>query len=505
MVIGVALPRAAAAVLPLNADQGLYITAGEVLKRGGLVGRDTWDNKPPGTYYLYAALLKFAPDYSVDCTVSVPRVAPNGVHVPCAQMPLTAFDALYALALSVAVWWIAARMFGAAAGAIAGLLCAVFISMMNVMHGGAIPDVFVLLPTTLAYAGALRYAETDRRWWLLVAGVLGGLGLLFKQNAIVLLAGIGVWAVIRALRCRERWRGAVAAGAMLTAGFLVVVGVVAVVLAAMGALGDVVNQTIVFNRYYAGSPNNVNNFFSQLRTQTWNVFTDSQSALWIAALGALPLLQRPDQRVWLLATWVVTSALSILLGGAHLLVYYYLTLVPPLAVCGGWALTRLWSRTVWTSRVWLVACSLTLFVYANQFQAAEYGRALYGRIQSTTHDPEEFVAGSIKGGGGTIFVWGNGSQVYALSGRTPASRYLHTLALSNDFAFHPQVGPNRAEVMATLRAAPPAVIVVDTPWLKKNNTLEFPELRDFLASEYTLSNAPSNPIFNGWEIYHHND
>src|SRR6266851_4446307 len=135
IVIVIVLPRAAAAILPLNADQGLYITAGQIIKRGGVVGRDTWDNKPPGTYYLYAALLKFAPDYSVDCPIKGPRLPSDGLHVACAQIVLSAFDAIYAAALVAAVWWIGRSMFGAVAGALAGALCAVFISMLNVMHG----------------------------------------------------------------------------------------------------------------------------------------------------------------------------------------------------------------------------------------------------------------------------------------------------------------------------------------------------------------------------------
>ena len=98
-------------------------------------------------------------------------------------------------------------------------------------------------------------------------------------------------------------------------------------------------------------------------------------------------------------------------------------------------------------------------------------------------------------------MWGNGAQVYALSGRSPASRFLHTLALSNDFAVNDQMAAHRAELMATLNTAPPALVVLDTPWLTRSRTLDFPELRALLAREYELTNNPSNPIFAGWRIY----
>jgi hypothetical protein len=501
----IVLPRAAVAVLPLNADQGLYIAAGEVLKRGGVIGRDTWDNKPPGTYYVYAALLAFAPDYSVDCTFRGRPLPANGLQMPCAQLWLSVFDSLYAAALVGAVWWIGRRLFGAAAGALSALLCAVFVSMTNIMHGGGIPDFHALLPSTLGYAAALRYAETERGRWLVLAGALEAMACVFKQTGLVLLAGIGVWLLIRSmLEPQGGWRLALRSGAFLSAGWVGVIGLGGAALALIGAVPDVIQQAILFNRYYVGTPGNVNNLFSQMRTQTWNVFVDSQSGLWLAALGALPLLPMGlarDRRIWLLIAWVIASMASLLLGGSHLLVYYYLALVPPLAVCGGWALKSIWCRSSRLSRVWLAVTAATLLAYASHFQMAEYGRAWYSRIQSTTHVPEEFVGGSVRGGAGSLFVWGNGSQVYALSGRVPASRYLHTLALSADFAVHDQISANRAELMATLSASPPAVIAFDTPWLKKVKTQEFPELRALVARDYELTNTPSNPIFEGWEVY----
>jgi hypothetical protein len=514
----IALPRVAMAILPQFADQGLYVTIGEVLGRGGVVGRDTWDNKPPGTYYLYAALLKLSPDYSQTCTLDRGPALVAHFQFSCAQIVLSIFDALYAAALTAAVWWLAGRWFGPAAGAIAALLCAIFSGMIAVVHGGGIPDFHMLLPATLAYGAALRFAESGRGRWLVLAGALAGLSMVFKQTGAVLLGGIALWLLVEAglhLRSRSlassssplpmaRWSTA-RAGGLLGLGAAAVLGAVGLVLAAIGALPDVVEQALLFNRFYVASPGNVNSLFSQIRTQTWNVFNDSQSPLWLAALGALPLLPealRRDRRVWLLLAWVAASIASLLAGGSHLLVYYYLALIPPFAVCGGWAVVTLWRASGALSRIWLVAAAATLLAYASESQMHLYENVLYSRLLSTTHTPDEFVAGSIKGGDGTLFLWGNNDQVYALSGRRPASRYLHTLALSHDFAVHDRVGPNRAELMATLEAAPPAVIVVDTPWLKRANTMEFPELRAFIARDYELSNSPSNPIFEGWEVYH---
>ncbi|MDQ6674989.1 MAG: glycosyltransferase family 39 protein [Chloroflexota bacterium] len=503
-VVGVS--RATMAVLPLNADQGLYVTIGEVIKRGGVVGRDTWDNKPPGTYYLYAALLTFAPDYSATCTLRGGPLPPGGHDLPCAQIVLSVFDSLYAIAVAGAVWLVGRELFGELAGALAALLCAIFSSMIAVAHGGGIPDVYVLLPSTLAYLAAWRYADSRRRRWLVVAGAFGAAAILFKQTGFLAVAGIGVWLLVRGVRVPGR-RGVVRATrdvGLLGLGTLVVLGPAMAIFALLGVLPDILEQAILFNRAYVTSPANSNSLLTQARLQTGMVFLDSQSGLWLAGLGGLVMLPgalRRDRRLELLAAWVAASVASVILGGGHFLVYYYLFLIPALSVCGGWALAVAWQATRLAWRAWLIGACATLLAYAGQFQLHEFGNAWYSRIQSTTHTPEEFVAGSIKDPHGSLFVWGNGSQVYALSGRPPASRFLHTLALSHDFAVHDQVAVNRAELMGTLNKAPPAVIVIDTPWLTRSKTLDFPELRALLARDYELGNEPSNPIFAGWQIY----
>jgi hypothetical protein len=142
-----------------------------------------------------------------------------------------------------------------------------------------------------------------------------------------------------------------------------------------------------------------------------------------------------------------------------------------------------------------------LLAASNQLQDHQYGNAWYSRILSNTHSTEEFVAGAIGRESGSLFIWGNGPQVYALSGRVPASRYLHTLAISYDYAVHDELNQNRAELIATLEESPPQVIAVDTPWLRRARTLDFPDLQALIARDYVLSNDPTNPIFDGWQIY----
>ena len=131
--------------------------------------------------------------------------------------------------------------------------------------------------------------------------------------------------------------------------------------------------------------------------------------------------------------------------------------------------------------------------YSNQLQRHQYGNAWYSRLISNTHSTEEFVAGALGSGSGSVFVWGNGPQVYALSGRRPASRFVHTLALSYDYAIHSELERNRADLMATFDRTPPRVIAIGTPWLRRAKTLDFPELAALIARDYGLTKRAGNP------------
>jgi hypothetical protein len=501
-------PRLAAAVLPLTSDQGLFITIGEILKKGGVVGRDSWDTKPPGIYYLYAGLLEIAPDYSATCRVSLPLRPLVEHEVPCAQLVLSVFDVLYALSLSASVWWLGRRLYGPAAGILAGVLCAFYGSMLQLTGGGGIADLYVLLPSTLAYAAAALYAERQGLRLLVIAGALGGVAVLVKQTGAVLLAGVAVWVLV--CRARQRgssgWRSVMSGWAAMAIGAGGVLVVCGVLLTTTGALQDVVNQALVFNLYYVSQPASVNSFPAQLAAQSWSVFDGSQSGLWVAGVLGLcllvgrSLLSLGDGSLLVLA-WLISSAITVVAAGAQLHVNYYLALVPPLSILGGYALARLWDTRRIVVRAALSVAATMLVLHSGQFQNHQYGNAWYSRIQSNTHSTEEFVAGAVGNEPGSLFIWGNAPQVYALTGRPPASRYLHTIGLSYDYAFHTEVQQNRAELIATLEQSPPRVVAIDTPWLRRARTLPFPELDAFLERGYALANDAANPIYDGWRIY----
>jgi 4-amino-4-deoxy-L-arabinose transferase-like glycosyltransferase len=61
---------------------------------------------------------------------------------------LTAIDTLWTLATVATVWWIGRYMFGPSVDVMSALLCACFISMAAIGHGGHTPDALAVRPGT---------------------------------------------------------------------------------------------------------------------------------------------------------------------------------------------------------------------------------------------------------------------------------------------------------------------------------------------------------------------
>lgn len=511
VVVPIAASRLAFAASPLGPDQGLYVTIGELIKRGGVPWRDAWDNKPPGTYYLYAGVLAAAPSYAQECIFhGRPFPARDGFHIACAQIPLSLFDGLYALATAAVVGWIGRALFGLSVGWLAAILFAVFGSMYQIARLGGLPDLHALLPMALAFAAAVRCEDTGRGRWLLAAGALAAVAGLFKQTGALALIGLMAWLLVRACAAADRGAMRVAGrqcGLLLAGATAVLVGTV-VIFARLGVLTDMLYQTVVWNFTYVAAPPDGDNFFKRAIQQTLTVFVGSQSGLWIAAFGGallLPRAMRVDRRAGLLIAWSVAAIASIALGNARFNQYYYVVLVPPLAVLGAWGLVEMWRAARPRARAWIAVVIGGFMVFSGQGQMQILQDAWYQRITSTRWTAEENVGGSLREAQGSIYIWGNASQVYAISGRPPASKYLQTLAISNDFMLNDQAQRNRADLMAQLQAKPPRWIAIDTPWLKAQKSLDFPELRALLSREYELANDPKNPIQGAWEVYRHRD
>ena len=85
------------------------------------------------------------------------------------------------------VYYIASRFAGPLLAGLTVLLCAAW---SLPIYSGAMPSWYNLFLAMFGVAALFRYLETERRRWLLVAGVLGGMSFLFKMIGLYYVAGV---------------------------------------------------------------------------------------------------------------------------------------------------------------------------------------------------------------------------------------------------------------------------------------------------------------------------
>jgi hypothetical protein len=331
------------------------------------------------------------------------------------------------------------------------------------------------------------------------------LAVLAKQPALMtlftLLAAVG-FGVDRDARGGER-------RLLLTfaIGGLLVLAPVLAYLAWIGSLGGFLDQPWRYNleRLVAGYWQTPAGLMTPA-TRIDGVVSQSGGLLFVGALiGSLSLWFVPGpggQR--LLLVWGLFSLVAI--AGFR----EFAQVVPPLALLAAVGMGRLWDAAArdglglgrpLAGRVALVVMFGSIFALTSSFQLMELRRTVYERGPSGKPADPELIATYLRqvAPPGPIFAWGNAAQIYALSGREPASRFL--IAEFTD-GIQPRASESRRQLMDDLRMHPASAIVMDPHADEPGLELSaFPELEALLRDCYTrVAGMPS-----GWSVYQRAD
>jgi hypothetical protein len=238
-------------------------------------------------------------------------------------------------------------------------------------------------------------------------------------------------------------------------------------------------------------------------TRIDHIVTDAAGLLFVGALlGALALLFGPirgQQR--LLLVWGLFNL------GAIAVFREWAQVVPALALLAAVGIGRVWEAAnrdglglgrPLAGRLGLLAVFGTIFVLSSSFQLVELRRALYERgPNGKPADPEE-IASYLRQDAppGPIFTWANAGQIYALSGRQPATRFV--IAEFTD-AIGPWANASRAQLMSDVQTRVPAEIVVDPHGYEDAGL----QLRNFTALDRLIQGCyqkvPGMPA--NWGVY----
>lgn len=487
-------------------DEGIYLTLGQALNRGEVLYKDIIDHKTPVIYYL----AKVGTQHNFRTLLLISMVA-----------------------ASTAFFWILRKLTGRP---LVSLIGAVIFSIATALpwYEGLIPngELFVMSFVLVGLALALSHkdffalvngdapAASMRNGWLLVlAGVFLSLGILTKVPAVFDVAAIffiGVLVITNQVlpwsKREEHWRKSFLA-VFKTWGWLLV-GVIAPILlsilyfALRGALQEYFDYGLMYNFRYSGSwsPEHLGPQWLWLTNFTVKAGLSGILLVGLTLLGSrfnLPLR-------WSLG-WVVLATFASLLSNRPY-PHYFLQILPPLVILFTLVAgeVRSWQQSTRknNSNKLITAAAFTLialilFVGAHllvgmrSYVAGEYYgrffRYLSGQMSAAEYrnsfnslmkDNYTLAPTLMADPNSTLFIWGTNPMLYALSNKTPVSRFT--------VQFHIADFGAEQETLDRLQAETPTHIVV-------MQGEELPvELQSLLSSRYVR--AVKNNSFSAYKL-----
>lgn len=391
----------------LNIDECEFAVIARTLRAGGLLYVDVADIKPPLAY------LAFLPGaFGGDVVQWI-------------------FSVFWILATALLLRAAASRWTGSEEVGWAAAWCSLLAGLVEVPSTNA--EVIMNLPTAAALLSFVIAEKGGRLRHDLIAGVLVGLASLVKHQAAVALCAMAIPSLVTWVRS-DRHRSAL--GRLLARWALSCLGFVLPWLAAwtyfaiLGHAPEFVDWSLARNFSYVGVA----------ATSGWSRFLVS---LLVCVLLATPLVWilsvreaiRPPEPIRLaLALLLPLTWLAVGMGGRYY-EHYFLQFVPPLALLAAPQAAALAARRSSLTRGARVAFTALALVPVLGYLAFTYGRGLAGRYPGQ-NPTARAVAQWLKDNtapSDRLFVWGQYSPLYCLSGRLPGTRYVSTAVHMGNF------------------------------------------------------------------------
>jgi hypothetical protein len=373
-------------------------------------------------------------------------------------------------------------------------------------------EVMMNLPIVWALWIAFHDRTSRHRPALLLSGVLLGCAFLIKQPAAVAALPVGLYVLLPSYRVQRRLGigYAIVQAGMLTIGFSLALGSVALVLHHQGVLRDAYYWTIGDHDVFDGPSSAV--FWSRGLGMSL-----AHAVAWLPLVLLSVVSVREGRHhgagYWRRRTPELTTLLLLLgvsgigvAASGRFFPHYYLQLLPPLVLLSAPVLAAIWTHTRLDYGVLLQPRTLRVLLFgtAGAFLMANAWalwqcRAIdalsqYVREHSTPEDK--------------VFFWGEKDYFYAEAQRRPASRYIHTAALTgyifgsplnNDPTYNTsyRILPGAWETLQTeFHRGPPLYVIDMNPgtMAKKYAPTRYPFLQQFLAQGYTAVFATSHGV-----------
>ncbi|MSQ14385.1 MAG: hypothetical protein EXR50_00765 [Dehalococcoidia bacterium] len=452
---------------PWYDDEGIYAAVANSLLNGQSLYTEVLDNRPPGIYFIYAAIIHL--------------FGPNLAFIKLAA-------ALNVVGAQLVLMQIGSRLWSRKAGIVAALLFGV-LSALPLFEGTiANTEIFTMFPISLGVLLWLRGKD-------LYAGLAFGAALSIKQIAGVEFAAVLLTTALFA----PYWRRRIG---ILLAGYSVPVFLMLAYVVLSGSFGEFIYANFSYYTGYLQRGSRVPPSFLILK-----VGLLVSSILLMMAWVRGSRSEKPSSLV-LIPMWLAFSLFGSILTGRPY-VHYLLPVFPAFSLLAAWYITSLrttrvtgvtWRKLVATSSVVGISIWMLSFIFvpwprwANLQWTMNYYKhfaALTLRLESRAayndffdkrvnrnQEVASYLASRAKEGD-SLLVWGDEPWIYALSSLPEVARF--TVAY---FAY--EIPGGLKEVADSVAVREPTFIAI------VSSEPVYPELKKAIEQNYLVSKTVGN-------------
>ena len=469
------LLRMLVADIPLERDEGEYAYIAQRWLLGEVPYRDSFDQKPPAVFAVYALILGALGSSSA------------AIHWGAQLWTLGTL----ALVMHLGRAWLSPP-----AAVAAGLLMVLLTVDHALVGNAANTELFALLPLTACMAAALRASEKQTWRWSAVAGATGAAAVAFKHVAAPMV-------ILPLLLIASKGKRLPAHLLAFSLGALAAILPIVVYFALTGALDALWDALVRFNLSYAAHAS-----VASYQWVLWPQIRATLPSLWpVYLLAVLALLVGWPQartagapsargRLWC-TLWLLTGLLAIAAGG-YLRRHHFLFAAPPLALLAAagidTGLRRLgrFGRPGWLRVAVAVGIVITVVLSSPWYYLSGSAEQKSARIYGNNPFAESPQVGDYLRENSEpsdhIFIFGSEPQLLFYAQRRSASRYMFVYPLM--FAVE-GVRERQQQALEEIRASEPKFIVgafLSTSLLEQPDTPRILRhgLRELVESSYHL-------------------
>jgi hypothetical protein len=326
-------------------------------------------------------------------------------------------------------------LFRPLAAGLGALVAAFLLSTSRTQSLAANTETWQTLPLLAALAVLFVPRPQDLRWGhYLIAGCFVGLASLFKQPVFAAV-------LVLPLAAQHRDGKLIPSVLWTLAGALIPWIAVWEIFALQGAGLDFLQCTLAYNQTYVlqglpGAWRRALGLAGWLAPETW-------ALLWLAVLGWRFLGREGASRRWL-AAWLLVGLIALAASG-HFYPHYAVLVLPPLAALAGLGLLGMFPGAPGSSghrapralRLALAIVALCGYVWADGslwFRPSARERTLhvYGLTTFANAPEAALKLQAMCPPSQNLFIWGDEAELYYLSQRRPASRFLFTYPFTGE-------------------------------------------------------------------------